>query len=219
MSSGWHLRMATKIGLLGGAGLLAYIGVQCAFLADQNVYDLLCRAMLLLPWPGVIVLVLAALGPAKRHRIMLAVVVGVQSLCACVAFYVISELASIVLQLLVWVSAGLWVYVTASADARHFALVLVTWAVIMSMPEVVLSWHWYSIRREADPIIQYVEAVRHNRGVYPPDLAGYRFSKAQYQGNLRYDCEPDGSDFALDYFVVHSRHFYSPTAGWSCYPD
>lgn len=154
--------------------------------------------------------------------LLLATLAGAEIACARVAYWTICEITSRFILFAV-IAGNVVVIVFALARFPRAAGVAAVVLGLLVIPyQLYLGHRLLSVQREADAIVVWAQEQKLKTGRYPADLSGYSWRNPSAKPFIQDYRLPDPSgEFQLLFFVGTrgTSHWYTPSDGWSYYPD
>jgi hypothetical protein len=143
-----------------------------------------------------------------------------EALCARLAYETLGEIMSTVYALLVILNLiPLLLFFRHRTTATLIAVVL---ALVIIPYQLILADRLWRTQAEANHVVADLYEQRLSAGQYPPDLIAYRFHDPDMAAYIHdYQIDETRGGYVLSYWVgtPTTSHTYSPTTGWTYYPD
>lgn len=101
-------------------------------------------------------------------------------------------------------------------------LVTSAFASLLVIIQVFYAYEYISINKEIKKIVSHLHNYHYENNKYPINLDNYTWTKKTSKDNIRYYHDNfDCIEYCIEYNFTFSStsHFYTPSQGWSYYPD
>jgi len=142
--------------------------------------------------------------------------------CARLAYWTIGEIASGAMLFAVIVGNVMVIALALVGLPRAAAVAAVVLGLLVIPFQLYLGHRLLSVQKEADAIVAWAQEQKLKTGRYPADLSDYPWRNPSAKTFIQdYSARDNGTTFHLSFFVgtEDTSHWYTPSGGWSYYPD